>query len=259
MSTLSDLLISYKQVEAPKISIYEQPEELPITRFKKMMENMQSLRAKKNKENTESKVENNTTTENQEDDNFGFVGWNYDGLNRISSNKGSNTSKSVTTPTQPTTTLTGSKSLNDNAKYAYNYFVKNGISNAAAAGIVGNLWHEGLANPSKSNPDAKGTTSLGIAQFNSRGELPALQKWAKSKNLKETDFDTQLGYLTEVVKSGRVDLSDPNITPEQASFIFGRDFERFAGDNGKGYKNYEDSHHKRRRQTAINLYNQYKS
>jgi hypothetical protein len=29
-----------------------------------MMENMQSLRAKKNKENTESKVENNTTTEN---------------------------------------------------------------------------------------------------------------------------------------------------------------------------------------------------
>ena len=38
MSTLSDLLISYKQVEAPKISIYEQPEELPITRFKKMME-----------------------------------------------------------------------------------------------------------------------------------------------------------------------------------------------------------------------------
>lgn len=253
MSSLSDLLISYKQVEAPRFFTYEQPEEMPISRFKKMMENMQSLRVKKDKE----KTKDDTVQENQEDDNFGFIGWNYDGINQKSTNTNSNVNSDNTRTSISSVTSTGPKSLNDNAKYAYNYFVKNGISPAAAAGIVGNLWHEGLANPSKSNPDARGTTSLGIAQFNSKGELPALQKWAKSKNLKETDFDTQLGYLTEVVKSGRVNLSNPDITPEQASFIFGRDFERFAGDNGRGYKNYEDSHHKRRRQTAINLYNQY--
>ena len=252
MSTLSDLLVSYKQVEAPSVS-YKQPEQNIFTnRFEEMMKNMQALKDKKDKEKTtsEGEVSENQTPSEDSGNTSGFVGWNYDNV-KISPRQNSN---NLTTRS---TTLKGSRSLNKNARYAYDYFTKNGISSAAAAGIIGNLWHEGLSNPSRSNPDSRGTTSLGIAQFNSKGELPALQKWAKSKNLNVNDFDTQLQYLTEVVKSKRVDLSDPNITPEQASFIFGRDFEKFAGDTGKGYTNYEDSHHKRRRQTAIDLYNKY--
>jgi hypothetical protein len=61
--------------------------------------------------------------------------------------------------------------------------IKKGLPKGAAAGIVGNLYHEGLANPTKSNKDSHGTTSYGIAQFNSNGEYPALIKWATKRGI----------------------------------------------------------------------------
>jgi hypothetical protein len=74
--------------------------------------------------------------------------------------------------------------LTDNEMFAYNYLIKKGVPKGSAAGIVGNLYHEGLAHPTKLNKDSHGTTSYGIAQFNSKGEFPILMEWAKKKGIK---------------------------------------------------------------------------
>ncbi len=239
MKNLSDLLVSYKQVSAPKI---DSTEIKPYDRFTTYLNNLITAKERIESTTPESSAENNE------------IQWVYKPFSFTTAQN----------PTQPTTqpvktNLSKKGNLNDNAEYAYNYFINNGLSQAAAAGIVGNLYHENLANPSQTVNDSRGTTALGIAGFNSKGDLPNLQKWCKENGLKETDFDAQLAYLTNVVKSGRVKLNDPNLTPEQASFIFGRDFERFAGRDGtgRGYKNYNDPEHSKRRETALRIYNKY--
>lgn len=150
--------------------------------------------------------------------------------------------------------------LIENEKFAYEYLIKNGVSRGGAAGIVGNLYHEGLANPTKSNKDSHGTTSYGTAQFNSRGELKNLMKWAKKHNIQgNPDFKQQLDFIIDVIKT-RPSLSillSRDITPTEASFVWGSQFERFAGDNGTGYKNREDSHHKKRAKRANKIFQTY--
>jgi len=151
--------------------------------------------------------------------------------------------------------------LIDNERFAYEYLIKKGIPKGASAGIVGNLYHEGLANPTRSNKDSHGTTSYGIAQFNSAGEYPALMKWAKEKGIKgNPNFTQQLDFIIDVIKNRR-NLSlllNNNITPEEASFIWGSQFERFAGDNGhNGYTNRNDSNHKKRAGRANKIYKSY--
>ena len=151
--------------------------------------------------------------------------------------------------------------LIDNEHFAYNYLVKNGIPKGSAAGIVGNLYHEGLANPTKSNKDSHGTTSYGIAQFNSNGEFPILMDWAKRKGIKgNPNFAQQLDFIIDIIKErkGLNILLNDKITPTEASFIWGSQFERFAGDNGKnGFKNKNDSHHKRRADRANKIFKSY--
>lgn len=236
MKNLSDLLVSYKQVSAP---IIDSPEIKPYDRFTTYLNNISTA-----KERTESsKPTSESSTVNDE------VQWVYKPFSFTTTQ---NPTQSSAQPVR--TNLSKKGNLNDNAEYAYNYFINNGLSQAAAAGIVGNLYHENLANPSQTVNDSRGTTALGIAGFNSKGDLPNLQKWCREHGLNETDFDAQLAYLTNVVKSGRVKLNDPNLTPEQASFIFGRDFERFAGRDGRGYKNYNDPEHSKRRETALRIY-----
>lgn len=241
MKNLSDLLVSYKQVFAPKI---DSTEIKPYDRFTTYLNNLITA-----KERIESATPESLTESLNEDNE---IQWVYKPFSFT-------TTQNPTQPsTQPVrTNLSKKGNLNDNAEYAYNYFINNGLSRAVAAGIVGNLYHENLANPSQTVNDSRGTTALGIAGFNSKGDLPNLQKWCRENGLKETDFDAQLAYLTNVVKSGRVKLNDPNLTPEQASFIFGRDFERFAGGDGRGYKNYNDPEHSKRRETALRIYNKY--
>lgn len=151
--------------------------------------------------------------------------------------------------------------LIDNERFAYEYLVKNGIPKGASAGIVGNLYHEGLANPTKSNKDSHGTTSYGIAQFNSKGEFPALMEWAKGRGIKgNPNFTQQLDFIIDVIKS-RPKLNvllNSNITPTEASFIWGSQFERFAGDNGHdGYSNRNDSHHRKRASRANKILKAY--
>lgn len=232
MATLSDLLVSYKQVEAPT---YDSTPELPMDRFDRLQ---QYINNRDNK---------NNTTETKQDNRF--AGWYYDP-----------DTKSQSTTSKP---MNFNNNIGKNAKYAYKYFVSHGIPSASAAGIVGNLYHEDLGNPGRTVNDSHGTTSYGIAGFNSKGDLPNLLKWAKRKGIQgNPDFDQQLEYLTYVIQSGRdrnltAAIMNPSATPEDASYAWGKYYERFAGQNGKGYLNRNDPEHKKRSNTSRQLFTKY--
>ena len=151
-------------------------------------------------------------------------------------------------------------SLIDNERFAYEYLVKNKIPKGTAAGIVGNLYHEDLANPIRTVKDSHGTKAYGIAGFNSEGEYPALMAWAEKKGIKgNPNFQQQLDFIIDVIKD-RPNLNillNNNLTPTEASFIWGSQFEKFAGDNRKGYLNRNDSHHKKRAARANKIFKTY--
>ena len=144
-----------------------------------------------------------------------------------------------------------SNNIGKNAEYAYKYFVNHGIPSASAAGIVGNLYHEDLGNPWRTINDSHGTTAYGIAGF------------TRSKGIQgNPDFDQQLEYLTHVIQSGRDNnlttaIMNPNTTPEEASYAWGRYFEKCAGQNCKGYLNRDDPEHKKRGNTSRQLFTKY--
>lgn len=233
MAALSDLLVSYKQVEAPT---YDSIPELPMDRFSRLQQYI-SNRDSDETSNKETPTETPTFR------------WYYDP-----------STKPQSTTSKP---MNFNNNIGKNAEYAYKYFVSHGIPSASAAGIVGNLYHEDLGNPGRTVNDSHGTTAYGIAGFNSKGDLPNLLKWAKSKGIQgNPDFDQQLEYLTYVIQSGRdrnltAAIMNPSATPEDASYAWGRYFERFAGQNGKGYLNRNDPEHKKRGNTSRQLFTKY--
>ena len=236
MAALSDLLVSYKQVEAPT---YDSIPELPMDRFSRLQQYINNRDS--DEISTETSIETPTETSK--------FRWYYDP-----------STKSQSTTSKP---MNFNNNIGKNAEYAYKYFVSHGIPSASAAGIVGNLYHEDLGNPGRTVNDSHGTTAYGIAGFNSKGDLPNLLKWAKSKGIQgNPDFDQQLEYLTYVIQSGRdrnltAAIMNPSATPEDASYAWGRYFERFAGQNGKGYLNRDDPEHKKRGNTSRQLFTKY--
>ena len=160
----------------------------------------------------------------------------------------------VKIPVKQTTTLSSSKEKN--VKLAYTYLINNGIPKGSAAGIVGNLYCENLKNPTQTVKDSRNTIAYGIAGFNSEGELPNLQKWSK---VEKPDFYKQLDFIIDVIKT-RPKLQvllDESMSPEEASFIWGRDFEKFAGKNGVGYKNQNDPEHQKRASISKTIFEKY--
>lgn len=235
MASLSDLLVSYKQVEAPT---YDSIPELPMDRFTRLQQYISNRDSDKTSTN-ETSEETPTST----------FRWHYDPG-----------TKPQSTTSKP---MNFSNNIGKNAEYAYKYFVNHGIPSASAAGIVGNLYHENLGNPGSTVKDSHNTTAYGIAGFNSRGDLPNLLNWARSKGIQgNPDFDQQLEYLTHVIQSGRdsnltAAIMNPNATPEDASYAWGRYFERFAGRNGRGYKDRNDLEHKKRGNTSRQIFTKY--
>ena len=162
----------------------------------------------------------------------------------------------IDTPPKRTNTT-----LNGNAEYAYKYLISKGIPKGSAAGIVGNLYHENLKNPTQTVKDSRNTTAYGIAGFNSKGALPDLLNWAGKHGIQgNPNFEQQLDYLVDKINNNnklRV-LLDSKLSASGASFIFGKEFERFAGRNGRGYLNQQDPEHVKRARTANNIFNTYK-
>jgi hypothetical protein len=74
--------------------------------------------------------------------------------------------------------------MEGNVKKSYNYLTENwGLSPAAVSGIIGNLVWENLDNPTQTVADSRGTTSFGIASFNSNGRLPKLEEYMQKFGL----------------------------------------------------------------------------
>lgn len=152
--------------------------------------------------------------------------------------------------------------MEDNVKKSYNYLTENwGLSSAAASGIIGNLVWENLANPAQTVADSRGTTSYGIASFNSNGRLPELEKYTQKFGLDKNKLEHQLAFIGNSIHTEKnlQPLLDPNITPERASEIFAHYFEVFAGADGQGYKNYNDPEHMRRKASANEIYTYFKN
>ena len=231
MATLSDLLVSYKQVEAPT---YDSTPELPMDKFTRLQQYI-----------------DNRDTDDSEEVITPFR-WHYN-------------PKIKNTPTTTYNNINFSNNKGKNAEYAYKYFVSHGIPSASAAGIVGNLYHEDLGNPERTVRDSHGTTAYGIAGFNSKGDLPNLLKWAKANNINgNPNFNQQLDYLIYIINSGRNPtltsiIMNSNTTPEEASYAWGRYFEKFAGRDGtgRGYLKRNDKEHIKRGNTSRQLYNKY--
>lgn len=153
-----------------------------------------------------------------------------------------------------------------NADIAYRYLTgdKWKMSPIMASGIIGNLYHENLANPSQTIQDARGTIAFGAPSFNSSGLLSDFEGYAKERALDKNELTTQLDYIADYIINKKDpnltrEMLRPDLTPEHASFVFGRYFERFAGRDGtgKGFLNYDDDEHDRRRKRSLLIYNKY--
>lgn len=178
----------------------------------------------------------------------------------INNDKDTIETQSTEVPDVPKVTIKPGN-LDNNAREAYTYLVNKGIPKQSAAGIVGNLYHENLRNPLQTVPDSRGTKAYGIAGFNSRGDLPNLISWARRNGIQgNPDFHQQLDYIVDVIntrpKLGI--LKDDSLSAQQASFIWGKEFERFAGKGGRGYLNINDPEHKKRAGTAKSILERYK-
>lgn len=129
--------------------------------------------------------------------------------------------------------LTGS----NNHEKAFNFFKSRGYSNAAAAGIIGNLMQESGTdlNPSLHQ---KGGPGRGLAQWTYKSDRwNGLVQYAKSKNRNWDDFQTQLEYID-------MEMNNKNLNPfwrkqnsslqafkgsssvDNATYLFDRVYER---------------------------------
>ena len=139
--------------------------------------------------------------------------------------------------------LTAGKSVdNQELKYRKQYLLKlfreKGLSDGAAAGIIGNLEGEGLGkdpsqhfkDPTKNDSNAY---SQGIAMFNSSGELPNLQAWAKKNGLNYNTFEAQAQYVANHSVIDKILRETQGLNPQdslkKSAIIWGHDFERFKG------------------------------
>lgn len=117
----------------------------------------------------------------------------------------------------------------DKAKYAYEFFQKKGLPAHHAAGIVGNLIQEsGNFRDDVIEGTMKGDSGLatGIAQWHGP-RREALENWAAQRGLNPYTLESQLEFVYHEAKSrGDLDALQTTTTPEQASYIFAKRYER---------------------------------
>ena len=120
----------------------------------------------------------------------------------------------------------GDFSGNTKANKAFNYFKSQGYTDFQSAAIVGNLLQENRA------MDPALTNSIGmkgIAQWD-KNRWSNLEKFAKKKGLSPTDFETQLQFIQEELRTGDGGLSAKTFKStknlEQATVLFRKQYER---------------------------------
>lgn len=150
----------------------------------------------------------------------------------------------------------GKEYSNANAMALMNFLTNRGLSIEAAAGIVGNLMSESGLNPYNYVANDNGGPSGGIAMWHNN-RLNKLKQFANKRGKAWTDIETQAEYLWhELTEGGYKHVLNKlkNVkTIEDASFIWGDEFEVFDGHQNRNGKN-----HIARRDNAINFANEYK-
>lgn len=153
---------------------------------------------------------------------------------------------------------------NDNTEKILRYFVDKGLSLEQASGIAGNFWQESAHNPSAIQNESTPAddnyvlvegVGFGIAQWTTVGRQAGLTALSQSDNKPITDLQLQLKYTWQELGSGSysdaLDSLKQATTPEDAAFVFHRDFEKSADTEsavrlGRGVK-------------ALEFFNQYSS
>ncbi len=117
------------------------------------------------------------------------------------------------------------RKTNESARYAYNYLNQKGLPQHVSAGIVGNLMKESGLNPSIKDGDKRGGIG-GIAQWDPYRSKQLLN-FSASSNRNHQDLDTQLDFvLHESQQRGDLQKTLQTKTPEEAAYIFGKNYER---------------------------------
>lgn len=142
------------------------------------------------------------------------------------------------------------------AEYAYQYYLRRGLSPQAAAGIVGNLAVEsGNFAPDVISGKRRGDSGTAwYVQQLRHGRLNNFHKWAKANGLSPTTLDAQLGFVLEELnpKSPYRDA----IAAQNRDRILGAPT---ASEAAKAFMNHYErpnpklSHFNRRNQVAVNL------
>lgn len=123
----------------------------------------------------------------------------------------------------------------DNAPYIWGWLTKQGFSNQAAAGIMGNLYAESKMNPRacqgggfSTDITVDGKTGYGIAQWTFDTRQQGLLDYAKSKGKSSGELDVQLEYMMAEVSNNYPKVLNKmnNInTPEEAAEIWCKEYE----------------------------------
>ena len=141
---------------------------------------------------------------------------------------------------------------NDNATKIWNFFRTRGYSEAATAGIMGNLHHETAGTLDPSKHQIGGGPGRGLAQWEKGGRFDTLLTFANKRGTRWDDLETQLLFIEKEINEGQI--KDPDAfkkltSIEEATDIFCDEFERpnpasAAKDKRKKYaKDYYNQFH----------------
>ena len=195
---------------------------------------------------------------------MGDSGSIFDKLKEFLKGGGSSSSGGSSGGGKPANMSTG----NGDGKKIWDFLAKAGYSAEGIAGILGNL-HEESGFRSGAIQNDGGTTNedlvrqitaskeafladwrgFGLAQWTDSGRKSALWDYAQSKGTSVADFQTQLEFLLKELQEGYSDTSNAlkgNITVDQASEIFGTNYEGFGANSAasrleKSKKFYEEN------------------
>ena len=113
-----------------------------------------------------------------------------------------------------------------NPERIYQLLKSVGLSQAAIAGIMGNLYVESGFNPKAYNANEG---AIGIAQWEG-GRRTALQQFAAAHGTSETDLDTQVAFLlTEAQQRGNLAGVEASTDAGSAAAYWDKNFEVSAG------------------------------
>lgn len=150
----------------------------------------------------------------------------------------------------------------DNQQKAFNFLVSNGYSKEQAAGAVGNMVIESYGvRPLQLQDTKEGTeTTAQQAENNSAGwgivQWTPASKIIKASRAQGVPYETigtlehQLNFLLKQLQTNEKHASDElkkTSTPEAAAFVFGDEYERFAGHTDPNHASYGE------RKTAARL------